>query len=268
MKKNIYFFVVFASIMGNAQIVINEVYGNGGKSSSTYNSNFVELKNIGTTTISRDIYIWTWLGQHSSSSADGTWLQTITLIPNQTYLVKLSCSPDCSAGNLSLPTPDKTSPIIVKGSNYNVAITYNANKPNGQNTLDRVGMGSNTSYEGSGPAPETSYGTLSISRHGSDTNNNNIDFTLGDPTPTNSGSTTLSNIEANYDKSNLVKNTIIIDKIYFGKQSSVSIFNMEGKSVLNTTVYDGYSLDLSHFSPGMYIVRDFDNHLSIKIFKK
>jgi len=268
MKKNIYFFVVFASIMGNAQIVINEVYGNGGKSSSTYNSNFVELKNIGTTTISRDIYIWTWLGQNSSSSADGTWLQTITLIPNQTYLVKLSCSPDCSAGNLSLPTPDKTSPIIVKGSNYNVAITYNANRPNGQNTLDRVGMGSNTSYEGSGPAPETSDGTLSISRNGSDTNNNNIDFTLGAPTPTNSNSSTLSNVEAYNNKSNLVKNTIVIDNLYFGKKTLISIYNSEGRFILSTNVYDGYALEMSNFLPGIYIVRGMGTDLITKIIKK
>ena len=43
--------VVVAGISANAQIVINEVYGGGGNSGAPYKNDFIELKNIGSTTV-------------------------------------------------------------------------------------------------------------------------------------------------------------------------------------------------------------------------
>src|SRR5579872_2329897 len=88
----------------DAQVVISQVYGGGGNSGATYNSDFVEVFNRGTASVS----IEGWSVQYSSATGTGTFASNPiavlhgTLAPGQYYLIQ-------NAGGttgLSLPTPD------------------------------------------------------------------------------------------------------------------------------------------------------------------
>lgn len=268
MRSKFYSFMIFFAILGNSQIVINEVYGTGGSTSSLYKNNFVELKNIGNNIVSQDLFIWTWVGGNAPSSAQGKWLQTVTLNPNQTYLIQLECNLGCNGGNLSLPTPNNSSSIIVKGYNYNVAITDNSNKPNGVNIVDRVGIGLNSNYEGSGPAPTNYSGDLSITRNGSDTNNNSVDFTVQTPSPQNSQGQTLF-----VDDPYIIKNYFIyssIDNLLFFKQNLVyEIINSTGQIINKGIGRKDTKISLEILTKGIYYVKVQSNNQTIiaKILK-
>ena len=265
MKKIFTVLGISAAFLMNAQIVINEVYGGGGNSGATLKNDFVELINRGTTTITlTDATL-----QYASSA--GTFnqyhpLPSITLLPGQTYLVQEAAGTTGTvdlAADFVAPPPTNfngsnspTTPgFAMAGANGKVALVSNAVQiagPTDANVLDFVGYGTASQFEGAGAAPAAS-NTASVSRtNGVDTNNNAADFTAGTPSPQNS--TQLAVSDVNGVKINLVKNTIVNDRIVFGAKANVQIVNVNGQVVKTASVSDNSTLDVSSLAKGMYIV--------------
>ncbi|MBB5881945.1 hypothetical protein GGR74_003167 [Xanthomonas arboricola] len=173
----------------NAQVVISQVYGGGGNSGATFRSDFIELHNIGSTTVSLD----GWSVQYASA-AGSSW--QVTPLAGRVpaggyYLVKQA---DGSGGSVALPTPDATGTIAMGGGAGKVALSNSASALSGAcptGNADLVGYGSTASCaEGNAPTPAPS-NTLAVLRGGdgcTDTDNNAADFATGAPAPRNAAS--------------------------------------------------------------------------------
>lgn len=256
--------VAVIATMANAQIIINEVYGGGGNSGATLKNDFVELINSGSATA-------TLTGATLQyASAAGTFnqyhpLPSITLAPGQTYLIQEGAG---SGGSVDLMA-DFVAPIptnfgsgtntvpgfAMSGSNLKLVLVSNAIQvtgPSDSNVLDFVGTGSASQFEGTAAAPAMT-NTTSVSRtNGIDTNNNGVDFTVGNPSPKNSTQLAVSDINGN--KVSLVKNTNVNNTIVFGTKANVQIVNANGQVVKTASVVENSNLDVSSLAKGMYIV--------------
>lgn len=277
--------LISATAFINAQIVINEVYGGGGNSGSTYKNDFVELKNIGSVPV-------TLTGATLQyASATGTFnqyhtLPSITLNPGQKYLIQESAG---AGGTTNLPTPDYIAPIPTNfGSGTNttpgfamaagagkIVLANNATQvatPTDSNVVDFVGYGTTANqFEGTGPAPAPS-ATNSVARVSGDTNNNAADFVAGAPTPQNTTSSTLAVADIKNAKSgNFVKNTFVkSDEITFGADvKDVKVYNMFGQVVKSASVKENGTVNVAELSKGNYIVTGTVNNepVSQKILK-
>ena len=278
--------VVAIGTFANAQIVINELYGGGGNSGATLKNDFIELINRGTESV-------TLAGaslQYASNT--GTFnqyhtLPSITLAPNQTYLIQESTD---AGGTVNLPTPDYVAPQLTNfDGSVNNSIGFSMAAANGKvvlasdntqvtgptasNVIDFVGYGTASTFEGTGAAPAAS-ATNSISRtNGVDTNVNSADFTAGAPSPKNSAGVTLGVTDINKSKNLLLANTMVDKTINFiaKKNASVKVYNLEGKLVKSANISSSNtSVDVSTLSKGVYIVTPEVNRetFSQKIIKK
>src|SRR3546814_12945462 len=85
----------------HAQVVISQVYGGGGNSGATLKSDFIEIHNNGSDTVS----VAGWSVQYASSSGS-TWQVTPlagSIGPGGSYLVKPN---DDAGGDQDMPQPD------------------------------------------------------------------------------------------------------------------------------------------------------------------
>lgn len=260
-----------------AQIVINEIYGGGGNSGSTYKHDFVELINNSNSTV-------TLTGatlQYASSA--GTFnvfhiLPSITLNAGQTYLIQEAAG---TGGSVDL-TPDYIAPNPTKfsggtesqagfnmsGTNLKIVLASNAVQvvtPSDANVLDFVGVGTASLYEGSGAAPAMSSSKSVERTNGVDTNNNAADFIAGAPTPQSS----LGVSDLKTSKIYLVKNTNVGNTIVFGVKADIQIVNVSGQVVKSAAVNDNMTLDVSSLPKGIYLINaDVDGQkVSQKILK-
>lgn len=168
-------------------VVINEVYGGGSNSGATFNADYIELFNNGTTPAE--------LGGYSLqyASATGTFSSVIVLpsvsIPaGGTFLVQTQPAGTIGAGL----TPNFTSgnAVNLSGTGGNVIFVAGTASIGAcpmagvANVIDRVGYGSGVCFEGTAAAPAPS-NTTSIQRipNGVDTNVNSADFRVGAGTP-------------------------------------------------------------------------------------
>ncbi|MBS1756114.1 MAG: Ig-like domain-containing protein [Bacteroidetes bacterium] len=189
MKNKIYlFFILLLTTFSlNAQVVINEVYGGGGNSGSTYKNDFIELFNNGNTAVNLN----NWSVQYASYNGS-TWSSTPlsgSIPAHGYYLIQEAAG---SGGTTSLPTPDATGSLALSASNGKVALVSSTTAltgscPTGGSIIDFVGFGTANCYEGTAAAPAPSAST-SIQRTpiGADNNQNSTDFTSGSPSPVNS----------------------------------------------------------------------------------
>src|SRR3546814_5516643 len=135
----------------HAQVVISQVYGGGGNSGETLKSDFIELHNNGSDTVS----VEGWSVQYASSSGS-TWQVTPlagSIGPGGYYLVKQN---DGAGGTQDLPTPDAGGTISMSGSSGKVALSESTPTLGGSCTTGNaafVGSGSATCHEGPDPAP-------------------------------------------------------------------------------------------------------------------
>ncbi|MCU0793856.1 MAG: Ig-like domain-containing protein, partial [Opitutaceae bacterium] len=168
-------------------VLISQLYGAGGNSGATFNSDYIELHNRGDTSVS----LAGWSVQYASAS--GTTWQTValsgSLAPGKHYLVKLAGGSTGAA----LPTPDATGSINMSGTQGKVALrntsaAFTGSNPAGQSGLqDLVGFGLANAYEGSAAAPSPS-ATTALFRAGggaTDTGDNAADFFPATPAPRN-----------------------------------------------------------------------------------
>ncbi len=191
--KKIYFLFTAALIFilpsTKAQVVINEVYGGGGNAGATWKNDFIELYNNGSSAVS----LAGWSIQYASS-AGTTWQKTDltgTIPAHGYYLIQEAVG---AGGTTDLPTPDATGTIAMSATAGKVTLVNNGTLltgscPAGGTIIDRVGYGGANCFEGAGPtAALTNTTSAQRTPAGQDTNNNSSDFTVGSPSPTNSGS--------------------------------------------------------------------------------
>ena len=189
-----------AALSAQAQVVISQVYGAGGNTGATYNRDFVELFNRGSTPVSLSGLTV----QYASATGTGNFqvgatLPNVMLSPGQYHLVGMSSG----ANGAALPVVDTsgTSSMATAAGKVVLVNGTTALACNGGSTpcsaaqlaqiVDLVGYGTANFFEGTAPTPSLS-ATLSAQRAGNgctDTNQNGADFTAGVPSARNSAST-------------------------------------------------------------------------------
>jgi uncharacterized protein len=172
-------------------IVISQVYGGGGNSGATLTHDFIELFNQGPVAIN----LSGWSVQYISSTGTGTWAVTPlsgSIAPGGYYLVQEAQG---TGGTIPLPTPDAVGTIPMAAGAGKVALSssttaFSGNCPNC--VVDLVGYGGASCFEGAGPTAATSNTTAALRKRGGcfDSDNNNIDFSIGSPLPRNTASPT------------------------------------------------------------------------------
>jgi predicted extracellular nuclease len=183
----------------HAQVVVSQVYGAGGNTGATFNRDFVELFNRGTTPVSLNgLTVQYASATGTGNFAVGATLPNVNLAPGQYHLVGMSSG----ANGAALPTVDTsgTSAMATAAGKVVLVNSTSALACNGGSTpcsgaqqaliVDLVGYGNANFFEGTAAAPTLS-AILSAIRAGSgctDTNQNGADFTAVLPAPRNSAS--------------------------------------------------------------------------------
>lgn len=172
-----------------SDVVISQVYGGGGNLGAPLNADFVELFNAGTTAVT----LTNWSVQYNSSaSADGNnWLVTPltgTIAPGGYFLVRQSTG----ANGSPLPVADVNGSIAMAAGAGKVALmastTPVAVSCPVSGVVDVVGYGGANCWEGSAPTATLSSITAALRKRGGcyDSDQNSVDFSVGEPTPRNS----------------------------------------------------------------------------------
>jgi len=175
-------------------VVISQLYGAGGNTGATYNSDYIELFNRSDSPVSLD----GWSVQYASATGS-TWQvgQLSGMIgAGKHFLIRLAGG----SSGAALPAPDVTpaNAINMSGTSGKVALVNSTAVLSGAAPLgvsgvqDFVGYGTANAYEGAGAAPSAST-TTAIFRAGggaTDTGDNAADFFAGSPNPRNSFSGT------------------------------------------------------------------------------
>lgn len=180
-------------------VVISQVYGGGGNANAPFQSDFIELFNRGVTPVN----LSGWSVQYQSATGTGTWQVTPltgTIAPGGYYLVKEADGAGCSGlpCGVPLPAPNDTGTIAMAAGAGKVALTSTTTPFSGSCAscaIDMVGYGATAScFEGAGPTAATTNTTAALRKRGGcfDSDNNNLDFSIGAPNPRNTSSTTNS----------------------------------------------------------------------------
>jgi lamin tail-like protein len=183
----------------NGGVVVSQVYAGGGNAGASFDHDFVELFNPGSSAV--DLTGWTVQYASASSTSWSTTALSGQVAAGHYYLVQLNSS---AAVGAALPTPDAsgTTNLAVSGGKVAVvngatALTCGASAGSCSAVAavqDLVGYGSATDYEGSAAAPALSSTTAAV-RAGAgctDSGSNAADFTAAAPTPRNSSTTAAS----------------------------------------------------------------------------
>ncbi|UHQ22753.1 lamin tail domain-containing protein [Lysobacter sp. 5GHs7-4] len=174
----------------HAQVVISQVYGGGGNSGATLKSDFIELRNNGTSPV--DLSGWS---VQYASSAGTSWARTAltgTIPAGGYYLIKQA---DGAGGTVDLPTPDATGTLAMAGTAGKVALVNNnvslsgACPVGGATVIDFVGYGTAANCSETAPTATLTNSTAALRKNdgATDTGNNSADFSTGAPTPRNTG---------------------------------------------------------------------------------
>ena len=179
------------------QLLITQVYGGGGSSSasSTYQRDYVELYNAGSTPASLSGLSLQYGSASGSAIATVFALDaTATGAPGARYTLVTGTAGTGGAAN---PDPTGTGLGATNGTlnlaatagkvalvNGTTAISPVTGSVSGANILDFVGYGNANGFEGAGPAPTLTASTADYRTFAAgvpvDTNNNNADFTALD----------------------------------------------------------------------------------------
>ena len=172
-------------------LVISEVYGGGGNSGAVYAHDFVELYNPTAAPIALSGLSLQY--RSASGGVGGTQSLAGSVPAHGFWLVQEAAGSNTSLP--SLPTPDASGSLALSGTGGQVLLidgssfTGSGDVAGNAALVDMLGWGSSTTtYEGTAPAAGTTNAT-SVARAASeaDTDSNAADFTVGAPTPQNSG---------------------------------------------------------------------------------
>ncbi|MEW5719539.1 MAG: lamin tail domain-containing protein, partial [Chloroflexota bacterium] len=164
---------LFASpfLVPSNTIVISQIYGGGGNSGATYQNDFIELFNRGSTTIN----VTGWTVQYASA-AGSSWTTTTlsgSIAPGQYYLIRQAAGTSCGGSPCGavLPAPDAIGNIAMSASAGKVALVNNTTPftttcpLTSTNLIDFVGYGTSANcFEGAAPAPVSSNNANSTQR--------------------------------------------------------------------------------------------------------
>lgn len=170
----------------SADLVISEVYGGGGSSSSAYRYDFIELFNRGSAPVSLS-----GKSLQYASSTGTNWVVTTltgTVQPGKYFLVRMGSPGPSSTPNLSMFDDEGTTSLAATAGK--VALVSNTTPlsggcPTSANIIDLVGYGSGTNCS-EGMSTGNTSASSSVRRGGNgcfETDNNQADFTVGTPTP-------------------------------------------------------------------------------------
>ena len=175
-------------------VVVSQLYGGGGNSGASFQNDFVELFNGGTSAV--DVTGWT---VQYATAAGTSWQATPltgTIPAGRYYLVQLASS---AAVGAPLPTADATGTTNLAATSGKVALVRSgtaltcgaaAGSCSADPAVeDLVGYGSATDFEGAGSAPSGSSTAAAhrASEGCADSGDNAADFTADTPDPRNSG---------------------------------------------------------------------------------
>ena len=194
-----------------ANLVISQVYGGGNNSGATYQNDYIELFNRGTTTVDFHAthYSVQYAGATSAFGATNTKtdITSGTIAPGHYFLIQESGG---TTNGISLPAPDLTGGNInlsatagkvalVNGTAALSATTCPGDdgnppfNPNSATIVDFVGYGSSANcYEGMRPTSAPSNTSADFRKAGgcTDSNDNAADFVVATPNPRNTSSET------------------------------------------------------------------------------
>ncbi|HNR02767.1 MAG TPA: lamin tail domain-containing protein [Anaerolineaceae bacterium] len=189
----------------STSVVISQVYGGGGNSGATYNYDFVEIFNRGTTTVN----LTGWSIQYASATGSGNFGANTgqltplagSIGPGQYILIQEATNNVSIGATLPIPDITDTTAINIAGNNGKVALvnsTISLGCNGGSNPcnasqlaliIDLVGFGSANFFE-SAAVPTLTNTTAALRKNNgcTETDNNAADFTTGAPAPRNSSS--------------------------------------------------------------------------------
>ncbi|HEV8188856.1 MAG TPA: Calx-beta domain-containing protein, partial [Pyrinomonadaceae bacterium] len=193
-----------------AALVISQVYGGGNNSGATFQNDFIEIFNRGTTTVDFAVtpYAVQYAGVGSNFGGTKTNLTTGSIVPGKHFLVQESGG---TSNGAPLPTPDAVGTIAMGNTSGKVALVVGTTalpastcpgddgstpfNPIDGTVADLVGYGSTAGtsghcYEGSGPAAAPSNTTADLRKAGgcTDTNDNAVDSFVATASPRNTSS--------------------------------------------------------------------------------
>jgi uncharacterized protein len=175
-------------------VVLAEVYGGGGNSGATLKQDFVELGNAGTTPV--DVGGLSVQYLPGSASAASQWQVTPlagSVAPGGRYLVAQATG---TGGTVDLPAPDATGTTAMSATGGTVALVTGtapltcktaADCAADPRIRDLVGYGASTVVREGAPTPNLSNTTSAARTTLVDTDDNAVDFAVGDPTPVGTG---------------------------------------------------------------------------------
>lgn len=202
-------FYIFTYAQNATHVVISEVYGGGGNTGATYNSDFIELYNP----TSAPVNLSGWSVQYATSSSKIWKVDALTgTIPAKGFYLLQQTKRTVGA---NLPTPDEVGTISMSATSGKVAlvndiVALNTVNPTDLSLIDLVGYGNALGFEtaptGTGlsatksaerkafstsTAATMSAGGVDVfAGNGYDSNNNLLDFvTRTDANPQNTAST-------------------------------------------------------------------------------
>ncbi len=176
-------------------IRISQVYGGGGNASAPYKRDFIELFNIGTTSVT----FASWSVQYAAATGT-SWSVTLitgTIEPGQYYLVAEAAGTGCSGApcGSDLPTPDVTGTIAMALGAGKVALVNNSTAlsgtcPSSASIQDFIGYGGTANCSETSPATAPSNTTADIRKLNGcqDLDDNSKDFSALAPNPRNTSS--------------------------------------------------------------------------------
>ncbi|WP_281156037.1 ExeM/NucH family extracellular endonuclease [Streptomyces sp. HYC2] len=158
-------------------LVINEVYGGGGNSGSTYTNDYIELFNPTDAAVS--VSGWSVSYFSAKGNLGGTTALSGSVPAHGYYLVQEAKG---TGGTTPLPTPDTSGQLAMSATDGSVTLNDATSA-----VVDTVGFGTGSIVEGAAaPAPSNTTAVTRVTP-GVDTDNNSVDFTTRQPAPKNSG---------------------------------------------------------------------------------
>ena len=157
--------------------VISEVFGGGGNKGAAFTHDFIELYNPTDAPIDLSGYTVEYFS--ASGNTGGKVVLSGTIAPHGYYLVQGAAGN--GAGD-ALPTPDAEGNLNMSGSKGSVQLADATGTP-----IDAIGYGAASLKEGTAAAGLSNAKSASRDDKGTDTDDNAADFTIGAPTPTNTG---------------------------------------------------------------------------------
>jgi predicted extracellular nuclease len=168
-----------------AAIKISQIYGGGGNAGATLKNDFIELFNP----TGAEVSLAGWSVQYAAA-AGTTWQSTAltgTIEAGGYYLIQEAAG---AGGTLPLPDPDATGAILMGATAGKVALLnttalLSGSCPASPAIVDLVGYGPTATCSEQTPTSALSNTTAALRNGGgaTDTNNNLLDFTIGDPNP-------------------------------------------------------------------------------------